>query len=69
MTNELLISVRLQQLRADLEHDVSAALGDFWHEAAERGTPLIEPTHNEQCLVTFLWRDTGATSGCVVLQD
>ena len=69
MTDELLTSVRLRQLRADLERGVAAALDDFWHEVAEHGTPLIEPADNEHCLVTFLWRDTGATTGCVVVQD
>ncbi len=53
-----LFSPRIEALKKSLVAGNASAIATFWHELAERGTPLIEridgdPTH---CLVTFIWR-------------
>lgn len=62
-------SLRLQQLYTDLSGGKRAALVAFWAEVAGTGTPLIEPLGDGTCLVTFLWRDQGATQSVAVIQD
>ena len=62
-------SLRLQQLQAELHQSNHTALDKFWAEVAASGAPLIEPTDDGDCLITFLWRDGGHTENVVVIQD
>jgi hypothetical protein len=62
-------SPRLAALQRSIAGGDRAALAAFWDEVARAGTPLIEPVAGDadHCLVTFLWRATGAAA--VTLQS
>src|SRR5205809_4493820 len=62
-------SPRIAALRRDLEGGDIHALGAFWRDVAERGTPLIEPVPDDPMhyLVTFVWRGDEGTRNVVVL--
>jgi len=51
----------LDQLRQELEAGNSEALGRFWEEVKDEGTPLVEKIEgdDEHRLVTFLWQASG----------
>ncbi len=49
-------SPRVDWLRRDLQAGVPDALDAFWHEAVDRGTPLIDTVDDDTVLVTFVWR-------------
>jgi enterochelin esterase-like enzyme len=58
MSEQPLESPRLTSLQHDLQAGNGAALQEFWSEVEARGTPLIEPTDDDDgyMWVTFLWR-------------
>ena len=60
-------SPRLELLRSRIasgQTDTDA----FWHEVAQKGTPLVESfgKHTQHQLVTFLWRGSSATRNVLV---
>src|SRR5438067_1293564 len=67
-TNQL-ISPRIAALASDLEGGNTSALGAFWQEVTQRGTPLVEPITGDDAhvLVTFLWRETAPLCNVVVI--
>lgn len=60
---------RLRMLQAAIETRSPSALADFWAEVEQQGAPLIERAEDNQCCVTFLWRDDGSTRRVDVIQD
>jgi enterochelin esterase family protein len=58
-------SPRLRQLKAQLAKEDPSALRRFWEAMATEHTPLVEPIPKEtgKVLVTFLWRATPGTTG------
>jgi len=62
-------SPRLQKLKTDLAQGNRQALSHFWAEVAAHGAPLIEAGAAGECLVTFLWRDSGQRQSVAVVQD
>lgn len=61
-------SPRIAALWGELAGGNAAALGAFWRDVAEHGTPLVEPVEHDEAhlLVTFLWRATEETRSVVV---
>lgn len=55
-------SPRLEQLRRALETNGPAALESFWRDVCAQGTPLVEPSGDGTCQVTFLWRGEAETT-------
>ncbi|MCW1097391.1 enterochelin esterase [Streptomyces coelicoflavus] len=61
-------SPRIAALASAVEAGNQEAVEEFWKEAAETGSPLMEPTDDASLtLVTFLWRDPGDTENVIVL--
>ena len=60
-------SPRLAALHAELQAGSEGAVATFWSEAAEQGTPLVEPLEGDQVLATFLWRETEPLEHVVVI--
>lgn len=64
----MLSSPAINRLTAAVAAGDTAAVDTFWAEVAACGTPLVEPADDAQHrLVTFLWRDDGATRNVVVV--
>lgn len=63
-----LLSPRLLALQKELEANSKAALESFWQEVAKKGTPLVEPTPDQDnyLYVTFLWRGKEGTENVIV---
>ncbi len=63
-----LTSLLLAALQRALDARDFGALAVFWHQVAERGTPLVEPIPGdaEHMLVIFLWRATEPVENVVV---
>lgn len=66
---EALASNRLWRLLREQEEGRRGALEHFWREVEEMGTPLVERIDGEEdeCLVTFLWRDDGSLDNVAVI--
>jgi enterochelin esterase-like enzyme len=62
------VSPRVARLAEQLVAGNHAAVGAFWDEVAEQGTPLVEalPGDARHLLVTFLWRATAPTSAVLL---
>ena len=63
-----ILSPRLKELEKSIASGNQNALGQFWQEITQRGTPLVEPLPGDQqnMLVTFLWRGDQATQSVIV---
>jgi len=63
-------SARIEALRASIASG-RATTEEFWRQAGEEGTPLIEPSRegDSHQLVTFLWRGTPGTRSVLVAID
>lgn len=64
-------SPRLAALAAQIAKGDASAAGRFWREAAEKGTPLVEPMEGdlENVLVTFLFRGGEEVKNVVIFVD
>jgi enterochelin esterase-like enzyme len=56
-------SPRIDALKQRLESGDARALEEFWRDAAQEGTPLIEPANESpgEVVVTFVWRGDSNT--------
>ncbi|MCO5178282.1 MAG: alpha/beta hydrolase-fold protein [Thermomicrobiales bacterium] len=54
---------RIEQLATAIANGEAGALATFWDELEREGTPIVDIDDNDpsQCLVTFVWRETGPT--------
>ncbi len=66
-----LMSPRLEVLRHKLDAGSVAALEDFWRDAGQHGTPLIEPLSDDgrSTLVTFVWRGGDDSEGVALVSN
>ncbi len=66
---DALSSPRLVALEKELQAGNRSALESFWREAAEKGSPLVEPIKESKqyVLVTFLWRAREETKNVLLI--
>lgn len=70
MTTEVQQSPRLEALREEIASGNDSALRRFWREVKKSGTPLIEPSSDENVsLVTFLWRERERVENVAVIGE
>jgi enterochelin esterase-like enzyme len=62
-------SARILALKQRLQDGDRHALEEFWRQAAQMGTPLIEPAKNSssEVVVTFVWRGDASTEKVALL--
>ena len=53
-------SPQLRLLKQQLHEGDEMALAAFWQQLTLKGTPLVEPLDEHYCLVTLIWRESGA---------